>query len=31
MSLPSIPPRTRRSGRNPSVVVLDVNETLIDI
>jgi haloacid dehalogenase-like hydrolase len=31
MPLPSIQPRTRWNGGKPSVVVFDVNETLIDI
>lgn len=31
MSLPSIPTLTRRNDRKPSVIVFDVNETLIDI
>lgn len=31
MILPGIPTRTRRDDRKPSVVVFDVNETLIDI
>ena len=31
MPLPSIPTRTRWNDRKPSVVVFDVNETLLDI
>ena len=31
MSLSSIPARARWNDRKPSVVVFDVNETLIDI
>jgi 2-haloacid dehalogenase len=31
LSLPSPQTRTRWNGRKPSVIVFDVNETLIDI
>src|SRR3954466_2953234 len=31
MSQPGIPTRSRRDDRRPSVVVFDVNETLLDI